>query len=110
MDVAGARYDIVKNVDTGQLVAEFIARWTAQAKLDIDPSLVNLRLVHRGPGKLTKDPTERKAAEEAATTLDPADTLEEAGVADGSWMVAEFATSVITGESQPRSPRSLSAS
>ena len=93
MDVAGARYDIVKNVDTGQLVAELIARWVVQAKLDIDPSLVSLRLVHRGPGKLTKDPTERKAAEEAATTLDPADTLEEAGVVDGVWLLAVFATS-----------------
>jgi len=48
--------------------------------------------VKRGPDRLTKDPAERLAAEEAATTLDPADTLAEAGVTDGSWVVAQFAT------------------
>jgi len=63
----------------------------ASEKLDVTPSLVSLRLVKRGPDRLTKVPAERVAAEEAATTLDPADTLAEAGVVDGSWLVAVFA-------------------
>ena len=66
-------------------------RFVAQAKLGCDPGLVSLHLVHRGPARLTKDPAERKAAEEAATVLDPSDTLAQAGVTDGSWLVAEFA-------------------
>ena len=69
---------------------EFIARWVAQARLDMDPGLVSLRLVKRGPDRLTKDLANRVAAEEAATVLDPADTLTEAGVADGSWLLAVF--------------------
>ena len=48
MDVTGARYDFIKNVDPQELVAELIARWVAQAKLDVRPSLVTLRLVKRG--------------------------------------------------------------
>jgi len=87
-DAVGARYAALRDVDTHLTVDEFIARWVGQEKLNVTPSLVSLRLVHRGPAKLTKDPAERKAAEEAATVLDPADTLEEAGVADGSWLLA----------------------
>ena len=52
---------------------------------------MSLHLVHRGPARLTKDPAERKSAEEDATVLDPSDTLAQAGVTDGSWLVAEFA-------------------
>ena len=66
----------------------------AHAKLGCDPGLVSLHLVHRGPAKLTKVQAERDAAEAAATVLDPSDTLGEAGVTDGSWLVAEFANSV----------------
>jgi len=66
-------------------------RWVASEKLDVTPSLVSLRLVKRGPDRLTKVPAERLAAEEAATTLDPADTLAEAGVVDGSCLLAVFA-------------------
>ena len=90
-DKEGARYAEVENVEPRTTVSKFIARWVASEKLDVTPSLVSLRLVKRGPDRLTKVPAERVAAEEAATTLDPADTLAEAGVVDGSWLVAVFA-------------------
>jgi hypothetical protein len=82
-DVEGARYDLIKHVDSGQLVAELIARWVSDKKLDVDPSLVTLRLVKRGPGVPT-------ASEEANSTLlaDPSATVRGAGVADGSWLLA----------------------
>ena len=83
MDVAGARYDIVKNVDTGQLVAEFIARWVAQAKLDVDPSLVSLRLVKCGARKPSAE--EEKQAVELD---DPRLSLAEAGITDGCSLLA----------------------
>ena len=91
-DVPNARYTASLQVGAASTVDEFIARWLAQARLDVDPGLVSLHLVHRGPARLTKDPAERKAAEEAATVLDPSDTLAQAGVADGSWLLAVFAT------------------
>ena len=67
-------------------------RFVAHAKLGCDPGLVSLKLVHRGPAKLTKVQAERDAAEAAATVLDPSDTLGEAGVTDGSWLLAVFAS------------------
>ena len=92
-DVPNARYTASLQVGAASTVDEFIARWVAQARLELDPGLVSLRLVKRGPDRLTKVPAERVAAEEAATTLDPADTLAEAGVTDSSWLVAVFARS-----------------
>ena len=81
-DVAGARYDFIKYVDPEQLVAELIARWVVQAKLDVDPSLVTLRLVKCGARKPT-------AEEEAQTeVLEPFDTLAAAGVTDNCKLVA----------------------
>ena len=90
--VLGARYDFMKHVDSRVLVAELISNWVAELKLDCHRSLVSLHLVHRGPGRLTKVPAERKAAEEAATVLDASDTLGEASVTDGSWLLAVFAS------------------
>ena len=87
----GTQYDDIAAVPS-ETVAQFKRRWVAQEKLEVTPSLVSLHLVHRGPARLTKDPAERKAAEEAATVLDPSDTLAQAGVTDGSWLVAEFAS------------------
>ena len=82
-DVAGARYDFIKNVDPEQLVAELIARWVAQAKLDVDPSLVTLRLVPCGMRK----PAD--AEEAAAAVLDnPRLTLDAAGITDGCSLLA----------------------
>jgi hypothetical protein len=85
MDKAGARYDFVKSVDPEQNVAEFIARWMAQAKLDVDPSLVTLRLVPCGARKPTAE------EEQAAAEVDPFDTLATAGVADSCKLLAVVA-------------------
>ena len=82
MDLAGARYAEVENVDLEQTVSKFIARWVAQAKLDVDLSLVTLRLVKCGARKPT-------AEEEAqAEVLEPFDTLAAAGVTDNCKLVA----------------------
>jgi hypothetical protein len=98
-DVAGARYDLNKHVDPGQLVAELIARWVSDEKLDVRPSLVTLRLVKSGPGD---DPSE--AQEQAATELSPRRTLREAGVADGSSLLACFAAARRSGSGSPGAP------
>ena len=83
MDMAGAQYADVKAVDLQQAVSDFKARWLAQAKLDVDPALVTLRLVACGARKPS-------AAEEAAAAEldDPRLTLAEAGVRDGSSLLA----------------------
>ena len=87
-DVTGARYVAVKGVDVGETVDDFIARWMAQAKLDVDPSLVTLRLVKCGTGKPT-------AEEEAAAKVldDPSLTLAETCVGAGAtgtpWLLAD---------------------
>ena len=83
MDVAGARYDIVKNVDTGQLVAEFIARWVAQEKLDAAPSLVSLRLVKCGARKPSAE--EEKQAVELD---DPSLSLGDVNITGTAWLLA----------------------
>jgi hypothetical protein len=81
-DVAGARYDFIKNVDPEQLVAELIARWVAQEKLDVGPSLVTLRLVKcSGP-----EPTPGEESE--AKVLSPRLKLADAGVTDGCSLLA----------------------
>jgi len=83
MDLADARYDFIKNVDPEQLVAELIARWVAEEKLDVRPSLVTLRLVKRGAGKPTP------AQEAKAKALDdPRLTLAGAGFTDGCSLLA----------------------
>ena len=85
MDKAGARYDFVKSVDVLETVDDFIARWMAQAKLDVDPWLVTLRLVPCGARKPTAE------EEQAAAELDPFDTLAEAGFTDGCSLLAVVA-------------------
>jgi hypothetical protein len=86
LDIAGARYVAVKDVNVLQTVDDFIARWMAQAKLDVDPSRVTLRLVACGARKPS-------AAEEAAAAEldDPSLTLAEAGVTGTAWMLAKVA-------------------
>ena len=77
---------------------------------------MSLRLVKCGPDRLTKDPANRLAAEEAATTLDPADTLAEAGVTDGSWLLGVVVSQTAATEGELHddlrslSPRSVSLS
>ena len=85
MDVVGARYDLIKNVDPEQLVAELIARWVAEEKLDVRPSLVTLRLVKSSEA-------EPKPKEEAiAKELRPRLTLAAAGLTVGCSLLAFFA-------------------
>jgi len=85
MDVQGARYVAVKGVDAQHSVDDFTARWVAQAKLDLDPSLVTLRLVNSSG----EEPTE--AEETAAFVLRPRLTLADAGVTDGCSLLAFIA-------------------
>ena len=83
MDVAGAQYVAVKDVDLEQTVDDFKPRWVAQAKLDVDPSLVTLRLVKRGAGKPTA-----KQEVNAKVLDDPRLTLAAAGLTDGCSLLA----------------------
>ena len=80
------RYFAVRGVDPARSVDEFIERLVSDKKLDVDPSLVTLRLVPCAPGD---DPSE--AQEQAATELSPRRTLRCAGVADGGSLLAVFA-------------------
>ncbi len=89
MDVAGAQYTAVKGVDLSQTVDELIARWAAQEKLDVGPSLVTLRLVQCGARKPT--PLEEAKAD---VLDDPRLTLADAGVTDGCSLLAFVAGTV----------------
>jgi hypothetical protein len=75
-------YGKLKGVDPGEDVHDLTARWVGDKKLDMDPSLVTLRLVKRGPGKPDA------AEEEQAALLEPRQTLREAGIVDGSSLLA----------------------
>ena len=89
----GSRYAEIESVDPSFTVSKLIARWVADKQLGVDPSLVTLRLVKRGPDKLPKVPSQRSALEADAQELsDPSETLAEAGLADGSWLLADLAT------------------
>ena len=83
MDVADAQYVAVKGVDLEQTVSKFITRWVAQAKLDVDPSLVTLRLVKCGARK-------PEIVDEAKAEVldDPRLTLAAAGLTDGCSLLA----------------------
>jgi hypothetical protein len=101
MNVAGgpgARYDFIKNVDPEQLVAELIARWVAEEKLDVRPSLVTLRLVKRGVGKPT--PTQEAKAK---MLDDPSLSLAQAKVTGTAWLLA-----FVAGALHPRCASALS--
>jgi len=87
-DVHGARYSELEEVDLQQTVSKFIARWVAQAKLDVDPSLVTLRLARCDSRKPTAE------EEEAAVELDdPSLSLGESGVTGTAWLLAFVAGS-----------------
>jgi hypothetical protein len=90
MDVADAQYVEVENLDLEQTVDDFKARWVAQAKLDVRPSLVTLRLVKCGARKPTP------AQEAKAKALDdPRLTLAGAGFTDGCSLLAFFAGALL---------------
>jgi hypothetical protein len=86
MDVTGAQYAAVKGVDLQQTVDDFKARWIAQAKLDVDPSLVALRLVRSSAADPTPD--EEAIAKNKAEDLSPRLTLAAAGLTDGCSLLA----------------------
>ena len=75
-------YGKFKGVNSEQDVNDFTARWASDVALDVHPSFVSLRLV-RCAGK---EPTAEEEA--AAAVLSPRRTLREAGVADGSSLLA----------------------
>ena len=83
MDVAGARYVAVKGVDVLETVDDFIARWIAQEKLDMRPSLVTLRLVKCGSRKPDVDDEAK-----AEVLDDPRLALASAGLTDGCSLLA----------------------
>ena len=88
MDVAGARYAETESVDLKQTVSKFIARWVAQEKLDVAPSLVTLRLVSAAGVDPTAD------EEKQAVELRPRLSLAEAGITDGCSLLAYVAGAV----------------
>ena len=79
---AGAQYAEVEDVDPELTVSKLKARWASDVALDVHPSFVLLRLV-RCAGM---EPTAEEEA--AAAVLSPRRTLREAGVADGSSLLA----------------------
>jgi len=96
-DVPGAQYAKIEGVDLQQTVSKFKARWVAQAKLDIDPSLAPLRLVQCGSNTPTFED------EPAAAVLDnPRLTLNAAGITDGCSLLA-----FVAGALRPLCPSAL---
>jgi hypothetical protein len=79
-------YGKFEGVDSEQDVYDFTARWVSDKKLDVDPTLVSLRLVKCGPDVPT-------ASEEVAAVElhDPSLTLAAAGVTGTAWMLAKVA-------------------
>ena len=97
MDAMGARYAEVENVDPRSTVSKFIARWAAQARLDMDPGLVSLRLVKLSAGVPLRGDEAAALTSPGSLLADPSETLALAGVADGSWLLACVAP-VLAGE------------
>ena len=88
--VQGTQYGDMTASPT-ETVAQVKRRWLAERTLDSDPELVNLHLV---PCTGEEEPAPEQEAE--ATVLPPRKTLAQAGVVDGSWLVA---VTLSTGES-----------
>jgi len=83
MDVAGAQYVSVKSVNCETTVDDFKSRWVAQAKLDVDSSLVTLRLVKCGVRKPSAE-EEKQAAE----LDDPSLSLGDVNITGTAWLLA----------------------
>ena len=112
----GTQYDDIAAVPS-ETVAQFKRRWVAQEKLDVTPSLVSLRLVKRGPAGLPSAQEEAVALDSPARLLaDPSATLAQAGVTDGSWLLAVVVSQTAATEGELHddlrslSPRSVSLS
>ena len=95
-DAEKAEYVDIGDIDPLLLVSRLKRRLLSEKKLDVDPSFVSLRLV-RCAGE---EPTAEEEA--AATVLNPRRTLREAGVADGSSLLA--CVSMPSSSSPPRLP------
>jgi len=89
-DKGGADYSALGGLTSELTIDELKRRWVADKKLDVDPSLVSLRLVKAGEGEPSK-------AEEAAALLPagllgrPRLKIRETGVTHGSSLLACFA-------------------
>ena len=90
LDVPGARFASVKDVDLLQTVDALTESWAAKAKLDVDPSLITLRLLVSCTGD---EPTADD--ELAAKVLQPRLTLAAAGVTDGCSLLASVAGTAV---------------
>ena len=86
MDVVGAQYVSVKSVNCETTVDDFKSRWVAQAKLDVDSSLVSLRLVKCGARKPSAE--EEKQAVELD---DPSLNLADSNITETAWLLAFIA-------------------
>ena len=92
-DKSDAQYDDT-SAAANETVSQFRRRWVAERKVDLDPGLVSLRLVQRGPCSMPTAEQEAAALSASASALaDPSMSLAEAGVTDRSWLVAVFARS-----------------
>ena len=80
-----ADYSVIRGVDPAISVDEFKALWAKSKRIDIDSALIALSLVKCGRGK--PGPTEEK---DAKLLSDPSATLQEAGMAVESWLLADF--------------------
>ena len=87
MDVAGEQYVSVKSDNCETTVDDFKSCWVAQAKLDVDSSLVTLRLVKYGARKPSTE-EEKQAAE----LDDPSLSLLDMNITGSVWLLAFVAT------------------
>ena len=90
VNVVEGQYSAKKGVDLQQTVDDFKASWAAKAKLDVDPSLITLRLLVSCTGD---EPT--AVDELAAKVLQPRLTLAAAGVTDGCSLLASVADTAV---------------
>jgi hypothetical protein len=93
LDVADAAYDLVRQVDPQQLVADFISGWLARRRPGADASLVTLRRVSCGAHKPSAAEEQAALRSRDALLDDPSLTLCDA-VAHNTWLFAHFATVV----------------
>jgi hypothetical protein len=88
LDVPGARFASVKDVDLLQTVDALTESWAAEVLPGVHSSLITLRLVSRGARKPSAAEEEAAALHEP---LDPRDSLAAAGVTDGCSLLASVA-------------------
>lgn len=92
LDVPGARFASVKDVDLLQTVDALTESWAADVLPGVHPSLITLRLVSRGARKPSAAEEEAAALHEP---LDPRDSLAAAGITDGCSLLASVAGTAV---------------